>query len=80
VAARSRAPLVVVASGAVAPLLRPYEQTGQIRALMSGYPDALAYEALLGVPGPATRQATGQALLTLLLLGAVLFAALRSLL
>ncbi len=79
VASRSDAPLLVAASGAVAPLLRPYEQTGQIRVLLAGYPDALAYEQLLGQEGPATKQATSQALLTGLFLAVVLFAALRSL-
>ncbi len=73
-------PLIVAASGAVAPMLRPYEQTGQIRVLLAGYPDALAYEQLLGQRGPATRQATSQTLALLLFLGIVSFAALRSLL
>ncbi|HEY81070.1 MAG TPA: zinc ribbon domain-containing protein [Anaerolineae bacterium] len=80
VASRSNAPLIVAASGGAAPLLRPYEQTGQIRVLLAGYPDALAYEQLLGQAGPATQQATSQALLTIFFLGVVLFAALRSLL
>ncbi len=80
VASRADAPLIVAASGAVAPLLRPYEQTGQIRVLLAGYPDALAYERLLGQVGPATQQATSQAFLTIFFLGVIIFAALRSLL
>ncbi len=80
VSTQSQAPLIVAASGAVAPMLRPYEQTGQIRVLLAGYPDALAYEQLLGQEGPATRQATSQTLALLLFLGIVSYAALRSLL
>lgn len=79
VAARSNTPLLVAASGAVAPLLRPYEQTHQIRVLLAGYPDALAYEFLLGEEGPAVKQAASQTLLTALFLGIILIAALRSL-
>ena len=79
VASRSDVPLIVAASGAAAPLLRPYEQTRQIRVLLAGYPDALAYEYLLSQQGPAIRQAASQTLLTGLFLGVVLFAALRSL-
>ncbi len=73
-------PLIVAASGAAAPMLRPYEQTGQIRVLLAGYPDAVAYEQLLGQEGPASRQITSQTLAMLLFLGIVCFAALRSLL
>ena len=80
IAVRSQTPLVVAASGAVAPVLRPYEQTRQIRALLSGYPDALAYEALLGQKGPAYAQATAQTLALLILLGVIFIAAFRSLL
>ncbi len=80
VAARSQVPLVVAASAAVAPMLRPYEQTGQIRALLSGYPDALAYEHMLGIQrGPAARQALSQSLLHAALIGVVLVAGARSL-
>jgi hypothetical protein len=79
-AVRSKTPLLVAASGAVAPALRPYEQTHQIRALLSGYPDALAYEALLEQKGPAYAQSTAQTLALLALLGMILLAALRSLL
>jgi hypothetical protein len=80
VAVRSETPLMVAASGAVAPALRPYEQTGQIRVLLSGYPDALAYEMLLGQKGPARAQATAQTLALLLLVGILFLAAFRSLL
>ena len=79
VAARSQVPLVVAASAAVAPMLRPYEQTGQIRALLSGYGDALAYEHMLGIQrGPAIQQALSQSLLTAALIGVVLVAGVRS--
>lgn len=80
IAVRSQTPLVVAASGAVAPVLRPYEQSGQIRALLAGYPDALAYETLLGQKGPAYAQATAQTLALLALLGVIFLAAFRSLL
>ena len=55
IAVRQNVPLIVAASGAIAPTLRPYTQTGQIAALLEGYPDALAYEGLIGY-----RQETGQ--------------------
>jgi len=80
VSVRSQSPLIVVASGAVAPALQPYEQTGQIRVLLSGYPDALAYEELLGQNGPAHHQATAQTLAQLALLGIIILAAFHSLL
>ena len=80
IAVRSQTPLLVAASGAIAPALRPYEQTGQIRTLLSGYPDALAYETLLRQQGPAFAQATAQTLALLALLGVVFLAAFRSLL
>ena len=79
VAVRSEAPLLVAASGAIAPSLRPYEQTGQIRALLAGYPDALAYEALLGQDGPAKAQATAQTLALIFMVAVALLAAVRSL-
>ena len=79
-AARSQTPLLVAASGAAAPALRPYEQTRQIKALLSGYPDALAYEILLGQKGPAYAQTTAQTLALLALLGVIFLAAFRSLL
>lgn len=79
IAVRSQTPLIVAASGAVAPALRPYEQTRQIRVLLSGYPDALAYESLMGQSGPAFAQATAQALSLLFLLGIIFLAAFRSL-
>jgi len=80
IAVRTQTPLIVAASGAVAPALRPYEQTRQIRVLLSGYPDALAYESLLGQTGPAFAQATAQTLTLLFLLGVIFLAAFRSLL
>ncbi len=80
IAVRSQTPLVVAASGAVAPVLRPYEQSGQIRVLLSGYPDALAYETLLGQRGPAYAQSTAQTLALLTLLSILFVAAFRSLL
>lgn len=79
VAVRTQTPLLVVASGAVGPILWPYAQTRQIRTLIAGYPDALAYETLLGQHGPAFAQMTAQNLALLLLLVIILFAALRSL-
>ncbi len=80
IAVRSQTPLIVAASGAVAPALRPYEQSGQIRVLLSGYPDALAYETLLGQQGPAYAQATAQTLVLLAFLSVLFVAAFRSLL
>ncbi|MCS7040142.1 MAG: zinc ribbon domain-containing protein [Anaerolineae bacterium] len=79
IAARQTVPLIVAASGAVAPALEPYAQTGQIFALLSGYPDALAYEALLGIPGPATDRQLAQSLALLFVVGLVVIAFVRSL-
>ncbi len=80
VAVRTQVPMVVAASAAVAPMLRPYEQTGQIRALLAGYPDAVAYEQMLGIRhGPATRQTLSQSLLHAALIGVALVAGARSL-
>ncbi len=76
IAARQPVPLIVVASGAVAPVLEPYAQTGQILALLAGYPDALAYEALLGIPGTATARQTAQSAVHVLALVVILVAAL----
>lgn len=78
VAARQSVPLIVAASGAVAPALEPYAQTGQVFALLSGYPDALAYEALLGIPGPATDRQVAQSLVLLFVMGLVVVALIRS--
>lgn len=78
VAARQPVPLIVAASGAVAPALEPYAQTGQVFALLSGYPDALAYEALLGIPGPATDRQVAQSLVLLFVIGLVVVALIRS--
>jgi hypothetical protein len=78
IAARQPVPLIVAASGAVAPALEPYAQTGQIAALLSGYPDALAYEALLGVSGTATARQTAQNAVHLLVLGIVVAALIRA--
>jgi hypothetical protein len=80
IAVRSQTPLIVAASGAVAPVLRPYEQTRQIRVLLSGYPDALAYEFLLGQEGPAHAQSTAQTLAIMTFLAIIFLAAFRSLL
>lgn len=79
IAVRTQTPLIVAASGATAPLLRPYEQTRQIRVLLSGYPDALAYENLLGQKGPAHAQSTAQTLAIIALLALIFLAAFRSL-
>jgi hypothetical protein len=79
IAARQPVPLIVAASGAVAPALEPYAQTGQIVALLSGYPDALAYEALLGIPGTATGRQMAQNAVHLLVVAVVIAALIRSL-
>jgi hypothetical protein len=79
IAARQPVPLIVAASGAVAPALEPYAQTGQIVALLSGYPDALAYEALLGSPGTATARQMAQNAVLLLVVAVVIAALIRSL-
>ncbi|RME85122.1 MAG: zinc ribbon domain-containing protein [Caldilineae bacterium] len=80
VASRQTTPFIVAASGAVAPVLRPYEQTGQIDALLSSYADALAYEERLGRPGPASRQENAQSMVHLFFILIVLIALFRSLL
>ena len=80
IAVREDVPLIVAASGSIAPLLRPYEQTGQIDALLSGYTDALAYEQILGIDGPATAQRLSQTLAHLFLIAIVFLALIRSLL
>lgn len=76
--ARQPALLIVAASGAVAPVLEPYVQSGQITALLAGYPDALAYESLLGQDGPAAWQQTAQTLAHLLVIALSLLATMRS--
>lgn len=68
IAARQPVLLIVAASGAIAPVLEPYAQSGQLTALLAGYPDALAYESLLGQVGPATSQQTPQTLAHLLVI------------
>ncbi len=79
IASRQDTPMIIAASGAVAPTLRPYEQTGQIAALLSGYPDALAYEQILGQEdGPASVQESAQTWLSLLLAGLVIALIIRS--
>lgn len=78
IASRQDTPVIIAASGAVAPTLRPYEQTGQIVALLSGYPDALAYEQILGQDGPAAKQQSAQTWLSLLLIGLVIVLIIRS--
>ncbi len=71
--------LIVAASGAVAPVLEPYVQSGQVAALLAGYADALAYESLLGQDGPATAQQTAQTLAHLLVILLILLALARTL-
>ena len=78
IASRQNTPMIIAASGAVAPTLRPYEQTGQIAALLSGYPDALAYEQLMGLDGPASAQQSAQTWLSLLFVGLVIALTVRS--
>ncbi len=78
IAARQPTPLIVAASGAITPALEPYVQSGQIAALLSGYPDALAYESLLGQDGPAGAQVTAQTFTHLLVIAIILLALLRS--
>lgn len=72
IAARQRTPLLIAASGAIAPTLEPYVQSGQLAALLAGYPDALAYENLIGQDGPATAEQTAQTLAHLLFIVVVL--------
>ncbi len=79
IATRWQAPLLVAASGAVGPVLEPYVQSGQVNALMTGYPDALAYEGLRGQAGPATAQEFPQSLVHLLFGIIVLLGLARSL-
>lgn len=79
IAARQQALLIVAASGAVAPVLEPYTQSGQVVALLAGYPDALAYESLLGQDGPATSQQMAQTTAHLFLIILLLLALVRSL-
>ena len=78
IASRQNTPMIIAASGAVAPTLRPYEQTGQIAALLSGYPDALAYEQLMGQKGPASAQQSAQTWLSLLFAGLVIVLVVRA--
>ena len=78
IASRQNTPVIIAASGAVAPTLRPYEQTGQIAALLAGYPDALAYEQMLGADGPASAQQSAQTWLSLLFVGLVVVLIVRS--
>jgi len=79
IASRQDTPMIIAASGAVAPTLRPYEQTDQIAALLSGYPDALAYEQILGQEdGPASAQQSAQTWLSLLLVALVVALIIRS--
>lgn len=79
IAARQPALLIVAASGAIAPILEPYAQSGQVAALLAGYPDALAYESLLGQDGPATAQQTAQTTAHLVVVILLLLALARSL-
>lgn len=79
IASRWNTPLLVAASGAIGPALEPYVQSGQVGALMTGYPDALAYEDLVGQPGPASAQQFPQSLVHLLFVIIVLLGLARSL-
>ncbi len=79
IASRWNTPLLVAASGAVGPALEPYAQSGQVSALMAGYPDALAYEELVGQVGPASAQQFPQSLVHLLFVIIVLLGLARSL-
>ncbi|MCO6449696.1 MAG: zinc ribbon domain-containing protein [Caldilineales bacterium] len=70
---RQDTPFLVAASGAIGPALRPYQQTGQIAALIEGYTDALAYEVLLGQDdGPAAAIQPSWTLALLVVLAATL--------
>lgn len=44
-------PLLMVASAQASPLLQPYVETGQVKALLSGLVGGMAYERLAGVAG-----------------------------
>ncbi|NOX62226.1 MAG: zinc ribbon domain-containing protein [Chloroflexi bacterium] len=79
ISARQNAPLIVAASAAVGPVLRPYQQTGQIRALLEGYPDALAYESILQQDGPAHRQRAAQTFASLVFAAIIVFVLARGL-
>ena len=70
--------MIIAASGTVGPSLRPYEQSGQIAALLSGYPDALAYEQILGQMDQASRQQNAQTWSHLLLVALIIALIIRS--
>ena len=49
----NRVPLIVVSSAQAAPLLQPYQASGQIRALLSGLVGGRAYEEVTRRPAVA---------------------------
>jgi hypothetical protein len=49
-----KVPLIVISSAQAAPMLRPYQQSGQITALLSGLTGGTAYEQIRGVSGAGT--------------------------
>jgi hypothetical protein len=72
IAARADVPVVGGVSAATAPYVRPYLESGQLRALLVGLPGAAEYEAQLGRSGKAIdslgSQAAAQAVVVLLIL------------
>ena len=52
--AKKQVPLIVVSSAQAAPMLRPYQQSGQITALLSGLTGGTAYEQIRQVRGSGT--------------------------
>jgi hypothetical protein len=50
----NRVPLVVISSAQAAPLLRPYQASGQVQALISGLSGGAAYEQVRQNPGEGT--------------------------
>jgi hypothetical protein len=52
--AAKHVPLIVLSSAQAAPMLRPYQQSGQITALLSGLTGGAAYEQLRQVRGAGT--------------------------
>jgi hypothetical protein len=52
--AKKNEPLIVISSAQAAPLLRPYQESGQITALLSGLLGGAAYEQIRQVSGTGT--------------------------
>jgi len=71
ITARADVPMVAGVSAATAPYVRPYLESGQLRALLVGLPGAAEYEAQAGRPGRAIdslgSQAAAQAAIVLLI-------------